>query len=309
MDEDSFADLAKLCEKSIKLLNQKRPEEAFTILSRISMLKSSTSLSDSERIIILYTQAAYFDSFSHTEKVKECCKELFQLIPSTNDSFFYFSLGCLLFSKLASKTSNTQALKIAKKGFKYLKLMKDSEDSIKLLQEYKDFLDLIEKTSEIPSIQLKPKFLGKPSQKPLPSTKLIYENPSKSLVFPALAKPSSKVSSKLTKNTFLNESKLKVLNSIYFSMTSKVDSSETKQVRRTYFNKSVQPRRRLSEPAEVIQEVLKVLINKFKINLLKRSTGYFPPSSFFPETQEKSLKSKRKTRGFSSCLPPIPEIS
>lgn len=294
-------EISQLSDKTAELIKENEIEEAYHNLYRLNSIMKSADLTDSERVIILYTQAIYFNYYNQIEKVESCCKEIIKLSPYSEDSFIYFSLACLLFSKLIYYKNNyIKALKIAKTGFKYLQLCRDSDSSFELLKNYKEFVDFIEKNNENSELLNKP-------QKPLKARPRFSSVPyKKPLLTPIIHKKPKKLDQIPTRLSFFPQ---KTPNTLYSLPTHPKPKSE----KRNYFNKSVQHHRAPSEPAtaQSISDILKLFISKQRIFALKVSKSSIIKALKLLETlkSESNHSKPASTRLPSLSLPTIPEIS
>lgn len=293
-----------LSDKTTELIKQNKIEEAYHSLFRLNTLMASSILSDSERVIVLYTQAIYFNYYNQIEKVEQCCKEIIKLTPYSEDSFIYFSMACLLFSKLIYEKNNyIEALKIAETGFKYLQICKDSDSSFELLKNYKEFVDYIEKNNENreslakaakspANLKTRPRFSSMPHKKPL-LTPIAHKKPAKAVQFPI-------------KSSFLHEKFPNTLEFIHHRVNKR-------SVSRNYFNKSVQHRRSISESekTQLLSDIFRIFISKQRISALKASkSSIIKALNLLEILKSESGRIKvNPVRVPSSMLPTIPEIT
>lgn len=305
MDEDTIESLEQSCDKILELIKQKKIEEAYTVLYKVSTAKSNIDLTDSERIALLYTQAAYFQYYNQIVNTCECCREIIKLVPSTDHSLLYCSMACLLYSKtLFSQGNNIYALKVAQTGFSYLKIIPESENSLDILKEYKELVDIIESSGNSTNFKPKKRFFSVAHAKPY---KPSISDSSKLGFLPIISHNSVKKPEKIINPSLLNQQKIRNLNSIYFNSQLKVPNINFKAEKRHNLNKSVQIRRKCIENTSQTPDLMRILACKWKIISLNKN--FLTSNSIKAVKPLVSIPKSVKPRGFSSILPPIAEIS
>ena len=305
MDLGSIELIEQYCDKALELIKRKKIEEAYTVFYKVNTAKSYIDLTDSERIILLYTQAAYFQYYNQTVNICECCQEIIKLAPKTNHAFLYYSMACLLYSKtLFSQNCNIDALKVAQTGFRYLKVIPESKNSLDLLNEYKELVDIIENSGNSTNFKPKKRFLSVAHAKPY---KPSVNDSSKLGFLPIISHNTVKKTEKILNPSLLNQQKIRFLNSIYVNSQLTVPQINLKSEKRPNLSKSVLIRRKYNESTSETPDLMRILSCKWKIislnqnfhtsHLIKAGNPLGPALKFV------------KLRGFSSYLAPIAEIT